>query len=65
MRGHVDSQDMPVRYIFPESRVPVAHPLRRIKAVADQVLHGLSPTSAEIYNTVGCPSIPSERLLSC
>ena len=35
MRGHVDSQDMLVSYVSPESRGPAAHPLRRITAVAE------------------------------
>lgn len=64
MRGDVNSQEVLFSYISPESRVPIAHPLRRIKAVADQVLHGLSPTFAEMYSTVGRPSIPPERLLT-
>ncbi len=42
MRGHVDSQDMLVSYVSPESRGPAAHPLRRITAVADQVLRGVA-----------------------
>ena len=63
MRGHVNPQSMLFSYVSPDSRVSAAHPLRRIKAVADQVLRGLSPTFAEMYSTVGRPSIPPERLL--
>lgn len=63
MRGHVNSQAMLFSYVSPESRVPAAHPLRRIKAGADEVLRHLSPTFAAMYSTVGRPSIPPERLL--
>lgn len=64
MRGHVNSQEMLFSHDSPESRVLAAHPLQRIKAVADEVLRGLLPTFAEMYNTVGDPSIPPERLLN-
>jgi transposase len=50
-------------YVSPESRVPVTHPLRRIKAVAEQVLRDLSPTFTAMYSAGGRPSIPPERLL--
>ena len=63
MRGHVNPQSMLFSYVSPDARVSAAHPLRRIKAVADQVLRGLSPTFAEMYSMVGRPSIPPERLL--
>jgi transposase len=43
--------------------VPATHPLRRIKAVADQVLRDLSPTFTAMYSAIGRPSIPPERLL--
>src|SRR6267154_3467165 len=39
------------------------HPLRRIKAMADEILGGLSSTFDAMYSTVGRPSIPPERLL--
>jgi transposase len=64
MCSHVNSQDILFSYVSSESRVPASHPLRRIKAVADQVLRGLSTTFAEMYNTVGHLSIPPERLLN-
>ena len=63
MRGHVNPQAMLFSYVSPEARVPATHPLRRIKAVADQVLRDLSPTFAEMYSAIGRPSIPPERLL--
>ncbi len=44
MRGSVSGQEMMFRYLSPEARVPPPHPLRPIKAMADQVLQKLSPT---------------------
>ena len=55
MRCRVNFQEMPFSYISSESRVRATHPLRHITAVTDQMLHGLSPTFAEIFGTAGCP----------
>ena len=49
--------------VSPDRRVPADHPLRRIKAMADDVLTGLSRTFDAMYSGVGRPSIPPERLL--
>jgi transposase len=50
-------------FIDPEERIPLEHPLRMIKALADQALADLSPTFDAMYAEVGRPSIPPERLL--
>lgn len=63
MRGEVVSQQAMFSYLSPEARVPATHPLRPIKAMADQVLATLSPTFDEMYSQMGRPSIPPERLL--
>src|SRR5579883_710319 len=63
MRGDVTFQQAMFSYVSPEARVPATHPLRRLKAVADQVLATLSPIFDKMYSTVGRPSIPPERLL--
>lgn len=63
MRGTVDPQAEMLCLISPESRVPKAHPLRRIKQLVDQVLGDLSPLFEEMYAETGRPSIPPERLL--
>ena len=55
MRGHVDSQDMLVSYVSPESRGPAAHPLRRITAVAETRCCMALSAFAETYSTVGAP----------
>jgi transposase len=49
--------------VAPEQRVPKAHPLRRIKELADGALRSLSPTFDEMYANGGRPSVPPERLL--
>jgi transposase len=50
-------------FIDLEARVPAEHPLRVIKALADQALDGLSSTFDGMYSEIGRPSIPPERLL--
>lgn len=47
----------------PEGRVPVAHPLRAIKKLAEEALADLSPVFDAMYSSDGRPSIPPERLL--
>jgi transposase len=63
MRGEVDPQAKMFSYFSPESRVPADHPLRGIKAHADQVLGEVSGEIDALYAEVGRPSIPPERLL--
>ena len=46
-----------------EKKLPSDHPLRKIKAKADQVLRDLSPEFDKLYTGRGRPSIPPERLL--
>jgi len=49
--------------VSPEQRVPQDHPLRKIKAMADQELAGLSRVFDKMYSCTGRPSIPPERIL--
>ncbi len=49
--------------VDPEERVPPAHPLRRIKEMADAALDRLSPEFDHMYARVGRASVPPERLL--
>jgi transposase len=63
MRGSQDPQSGLFSYVAPDRRVPADHPLRIIKAVADDVLKTLSPTFTAMYSPMGRPSIPPERLL--
>jgi hypothetical protein len=50
MRGRKDPQTTMLSLVAPEQRVPKAHPLRRIKELADGALHALSPTFDDAYN---------------
>ncbi len=47
----------------PEERIPREHPLRRIRALADEALKLMSPLFDEMYGSTGRDSIPPERLL--
>ena len=46
-----------------EARISPDHPIRRIKALADEALARLHDTFAAMYSESGRPSIPPERLL--
>ena len=63
MRGTDDKQGSMFSVVSPERRIPADHPLRRIKAMADEILVGLTKTFDAMYSAVGRPSIPPERLL--
>ena len=63
MRGQQDLQVTMLALVDLEARVPPDHPLRIIKALADQALAALSPEFNRMYAEVGRPSIPPERLL--
>jgi transposase len=63
MRGTDDKQATMFSIVSPERRVAADHPLRRIKAMADEILAGLTKTFDAMYSSVGRPSIPPERLL--
>ena len=49
--------------LSPETAVPSAHPLRKVKALADQALARLLGDFDAMYSATGRPSIPPERLL--
>lgn len=63
MRGHDTKQSTMFSVVSPERRVPQDHPLRPIKAIAEEILTAMSPTFSRMYSKVGRPSIPPERLL--
>ena len=50
-------------YVSPEQRVPAEHPLRKVRALVDDVLKEMSPRFARLYAETGRPSIAPERLL--
>jgi transposase len=63
MRGHESKQATMFSIVSPEARVPKDHPLRPIKAQAEDILKGLTRTFNRMYSKTGRPSIPPERLL--
>lgn len=63
MRGMSEQQMTMLSLISPEQRVPQDHPIRKIKAMADRELAGLSPVFDRMYSKTGRPSIPPERML--
>jgi transposase len=63
MRGRRNPQVTMLAFVDLEERVPVQHPLRRIKRLADDALDALSPELDALYQNGGRPSIPPERLL--
>ena len=63
MRGISDKQMTMLSLVSPEQRVPQDHPIREIKALADQELARLSAVFDQMYATTGRPSIPPETVL--
>jgi len=63
MRGRVNPQVSMLAFVDIESRIPLDHPLRTIRYIADEALGELSPVFDAMYVDDGRPSIPPERLL--
>jgi transposase len=63
MRGLQDKQTSMWAFVSIEERIPIEHPLRRIKKLADQQLVKLSGVFNQMYSQVGRPSIAPERVL--
>lgn len=63
MRGLLDKQTSMWAFVSIEERIPIEHPLRGIKKLADQRLVKLSKVFNRMYSQVGRPSIAPERVL--
>ena len=63
MRGDDEQQLGVFSYISPEQRVPKDHPLRPLRAMADEALRELRPRFNHLYAKTGRPSIAPEKLL--
>jgi transposase len=63
MRGDDRQQADMYSYLSPEQRVRENHPLRKIRALADEALKNLSERFDGMYSQTGRPSIPPEKLL--
>ena len=62
MRGKRSGQTSMLMLGSPESVVPKAHPIRRVKALADEVLADMSPTFDAMYAAGGRRSVPPSRI---
>jgi len=63
MRGKDEQQLDVFSYISPERRIPQDHPLRPLRAMADEALRELQPRFRKLYAKTGRPSIAPEKLL--
>jgi len=63
MRGRDDQSEGFFSYVRLETRIPPDHPLRPIRALADEALASLNDRFEELYSTTGRPSIAPEMLL--
>lgn len=63
MRGREAASANLFSYVRLEERVPADHPLRPIRALADEVMAGLNECFESLYSGLGRPSIPPEMLL--
>src|SRR5229473_2675025 len=63
MRGHDERQEGMFSYVSLEKRVPLDHPLRRVRAMTDAALREMSAKFGELYSHYGRPSIAPEKLL--
>src|SRR6516225_10283023 len=63
MRGSDDGSGSLFSYVILEARVPMGHPLRVIRQIADGALAELNGDFSALYAQLGRPSIPPEKLL--
>lgn len=63
MRGRDDRSEGMFSYVRLEERIPADHPLRTIRALADEALGSLNKRFEGLYSSMGRPSIAPEMLL--
>ena len=63
MRGDEQCQEEMFSYGSLSQRVPMDHPLRRVRAMADEVMGSLETRFEGMYSRMGRPSVPPEQLL--
>lgn len=63
MRGKPERQMAMLSTLSTEDLIPKDHPIRRIRAVVDEVLAELDGELGAMYSAVGRPSVPPEQLL--
>lgn len=63
MHGRGREQHELLTTISLEERIPEGHPIRRLRAITDEVLNPLKPGLRDLYADTGRPGIPPEYLL--
>ena len=63
MRGDEQLQEEMFSYGSLNQRIPMEHPLRRVRAMADEAMICLAGRFEQMYSKLGRPSIPPEQLL--
>ena len=63
MQGFSQDQNHAVGYRSPADHVPMDHPLRKVKDLADRALKELSRDFNKMYSPAGWPSIPPGKLI--
>lgn len=63
MRGRNERQATMLLGMTVEQFIPEKHPIRRIRALVDEILGELSPQFSAMYATIGRASIPPEHLI--
>src|ERR1700728_2229761 len=63
MRGEDRTSGALFSYVDVEARIPAQHPLRAMRRLTNAALTELDPSFSALYEGIGRPSIPPERLL--
>ena len=63
MRGDEQFQEEMFSYGSLSERVPVDHPLRRVRRLADEAIAALASRFEQMYSPMGRPSVPPEQML--
>jgi transposase len=63
MRGEDRTSGGLFSYVDVEARIPAKHPLRAMRRLTNAALAELDPRFSALYEGIGRPSIPPERLL--
>ena len=63
MRGEDRTSGALFSYVDVEARIPANHPLRAMRRLTDAALAELDPRFSALYEGIGRPSTPPERLL--
>ena len=63
MRGDEQFQEEMFSYGSLSQRVPMDHPLRRVRVLADEAMRELEPRFSQMYSRLGRPSVPPEQML--